>query len=107
MAANLMPTDRLSTVDEHVERIVESLVPLHPYDQPLLEALGLPVCESISAPMDLPSFDNSAMDGYAVYYDDVVSASLGPPGAPAGGRRDGRGADQALRALARAPRCGS
>jgi molybdopterin molybdotransferase len=79
MAANLMPADRLSTVDEHVERIVESLVPLHPYDQPLLEALGLPVCESIAAPMDLPSFDNSAMDGYAVYYDDVVTASLDHP----------------------------
>lgn len=79
MAADLMPTDRLSTVDEHVERIVASLVPLHPYDQPLLEALGLPVCEEIAAPMDLPSFDNSAMDGYAVYFDDVVSASADSP----------------------------
>ena len=62
MAANLMPTDRLSTVD-----------------QPLLEALGLPVCENITAPMDLPSFDNSAMDGYAVYFDDVVTASEDHP----------------------------
>ena len=79
MPANLMPTDRLSTVDEHVERIIESLEPLHPYDQPLLEALGLPVCENISAPMDLPSFDNSAMDGYAVYFDDVATASQDHP----------------------------
>ena len=79
MAANLMPTDRLSTVDEHVERVVQGLEPLHPYDQPLLEALNLPVCENISAPMDLPSFDNSAMDGYAVYYDDTVSASEDHP----------------------------
>ncbi len=79
MAANLMPTDRLSTVDEHVERIVESLEPLHPYDQPLLEALGLPVCENITAPMDLPGFDNSAMDGYAVYFDDVATASQDHP----------------------------
>jgi molybdopterin molybdotransferase len=79
MAAPLMPTDRLSTVDEHVERIVESLLPLQPYDQPLLEALGLPVCEDISAPMDLPAFDNSAMDGYAVYLDDVVTASEDHP----------------------------
>ena len=31
--ANLMPADRLSTVDEHVELIVESLEPLEPYDQ--------------------------------------------------------------------------
>ena len=74
-----MPGDRLSTVDEHVERIVEAIEPLPPYDQPLLEALGLPVCEDIVAPMDLPSFDNSAMDGYAVYFDDVASASQDHP----------------------------
>jgi molybdopterin molybdotransferase len=73
--SHLMPSDRLSTVDEQVERIVDALEPLPPYDQPLLEALGLPVCEDIVAPMDLPAFDNSAMDGYAVYYDDVVTAS--------------------------------
>jgi|tagenome__1003787_1003787.scaffolds.fasta_scaffold20938561_2 molybdopterin molybdotransferase len=79
MVANLMPTDRLSTVDEHVERVVESILPLQPYDQPLLEALGLPVCESIVAPMDLPVFDNSAMDGYAVYFDDVATASEDHP----------------------------
>src|SRR3954469_21331043 len=75
MAVNLMPTDRLSTVDEHVERVVAALSPLPPYDQPLLEALGLPVCEDIVAPMDLPAFDNSAMDGYAVYHADVADAT--------------------------------
>jgi molybdopterin molybdotransferase len=74
-----MPTDRLSSVDEHVQRIVESLVPLEPYDQPLLESLGLPVCEDVVAPIDLPSFDNSAMDGYAVYRDDVATASEDHP----------------------------
>jgi molybdopterin molybdotransferase len=79
MASALMPADRLSTVDEHVERIVESIAPLPPYDQPLLEAVGLPICESVTAPMDLPSFDNSAMDGYAVYFDDVATASEDHP----------------------------
>src|SRR3954464_8601616 len=79
MAANLMPTDRLSTVDEHVERVVGTLMPLQPSGQPLLEALGLPVCENIVAPMDLPVFDNSAMDGYAVYFDDVATASEDHP----------------------------
>ncbi|MGN6132403.1 MAG: molybdotransferase-like divisome protein Glp [Nocardioidaceae bacterium] len=79
MSASLMPGDRMSTVDEHVERILEALQPLPPYDQPLLEALGLPVCEAITAPMDLPAFDNSAMDGYAVYFDDVATASEDHP----------------------------
>ncbi len=77
--APAMPSDRLSTVDEHVERIVEALVPLEPYDQPLLESLGLPVCEDVVAPIDLPSFDNSAMDGYAVYQSDVATASADHP----------------------------
>ena len=79
MAVEPMPEDRPSTVDEHVERILGALTPLQPYDQPLLEALGLPVCEDISAPMDLPAFDNSAMDGYAVTFDDVVTASEDHP----------------------------
>ncbi|HEX4977925.1 MAG TPA: gephyrin-like molybdotransferase Glp [Nocardioides sp.] len=75
MASSLMPTDRMSSVDEHVERILAGVEPLPPYDQPLLEALGLPVCEEVRADIDLPSFDNSAMDGYAVYFDDVATAS--------------------------------
>ena len=75
MSVNVMPTDRLSSVDEHVERVVQALTPLQPYDQPLLEALGLPVCEDIASPMDLPSFDNSAMDGYAVRHADVATAT--------------------------------
>jgi molybdopterin molybdotransferase len=79
MPSYLMPGDRMSTVDEHVERILDALQPLPPYDQPLLEALGLPVCEDIAAPMDLPSFDNSAMDGYAVCFDDVATASEDHP----------------------------
>ena len=79
MSASPAQHDHLSTVDEHLEGILSALTPLRPYDQPLLEALGLPVCEDISAPMELPAFDNSAMDGYAVCFDDVVSASEDHP----------------------------
>src|SRR5680860_251467 len=79
MSASPAQHDHLSTVDEHLEGILSALTPLRPYDQPLLEALGLPVCEDISAPMELPAFDTSAMDGYAVCFDDVVSATEDPP----------------------------
>jgi molybdopterin molybdotransferase len=79
MAANPLQRDRTSSVDEHVEHILDTLLPLPPYEQPLLEALGLPVCEDITATMELPSFDNSAMDGYAVCFDDVASASPDHP----------------------------
>ena len=79
MASTLMPSDRMSTVDEHVERILTGVEALPPYDQPLLEALGLPVSEQITSTVDLPGFDNSAMDGYAVSFDDVASASEDHP----------------------------
>ena len=73
------PVDRWSTVDEHIERILEVVDPLPPYDQPLLEALGLPVSEQVVSTVDLPGFDNSAMDGYAVCFDDVASATSDHP----------------------------
>ena len=73
------PSDRWSTVDEHIERILEVVEQLPPYDQPLLEALGLPVSEQIASTVDLPGFDNSAMDGYAVCFDDVATASTDQP----------------------------
>lgn len=38
----------------------------------LNESLGLVLAEDISSPMDVPSFDNSAMDGYAVQFDENV-----------------------------------
>ena len=55
----------MRSVEEHLTKILELVEPLPPYEQPLLEALGLPICEDISSSIDLPSFDNSAMDGYA------------------------------------------
>jgi molybdopterin molybdotransferase len=67
------------TVDEHVSRILGAVEPLPPYDQSLLEALGLPVCEDVASPMDLPSFDNSGMDGYAVTMADVKGATEQDP----------------------------
>ncbi|HEY0774725.1 MAG TPA: gephyrin-like molybdotransferase Glp [Nocardioidaceae bacterium] len=73
------PPDRWSTVDEHIERILEMVDPLPPYDQPLLEALGLPVSEQITSTVDLPGFDNSAMDGYAVSFEDVAAATPDRP----------------------------
>lgn len=67
------------TVEEHLRRVLESVEPLPAGEQPLLEALGLPVCQQISATMDLPSFDNSGMDGYAVVHSDLAGATPEAP----------------------------
>jgi len=67
--------DQLRSVADHQQHILDALRPLPPYEQPLLDALGLVCAEDVTAPIALPSFDNSAMDGYAVLYDDVVTAT--------------------------------
>ena len=71
--------DDLVTVDDHLARILEGIEPLPSFPQPLMEALGLAAAEDVVAPINLPSFDNSAMDGYAVRHADVASASAESP----------------------------
>jgi molybdopterin molybdotransferase len=69
----------LRSVDDHLNRILDVVTPLRAYGQPLHEALGLPLCEDVTSPVDLPGFDNSGMDGYAVRADDVAGASESTP----------------------------
>jgi molybdopterin molybdotransferase len=69
----------MRSVEEHLNKILDLVQPLPPYEQPLLEALGLPICEDITSSIDLPSFDNSAMDGYACFAEDVAHASADNP----------------------------
>jgi molybdopterin molybdotransferase len=70
---------RLRPVDEHLEHILDVIAPLRPYGQPLSEVLGLPLCEDVTAPVELPGFDNSAMDGYAVRAADLAGAGEDAP----------------------------
>jgi molybdopterin molybdotransferase len=67
------------SVEEHLERVLSGVRPLAPVDVPLLDALGLVCAEDVVATMSLPSFDNSAMDGYAVRHADVATASVEQP----------------------------
>lgn len=71
--------DGLLTVEDHLEKILRGIGPLAAYDQPLVESLGLPLHEAFVAPMSLPLFDNSAMDGYAVRAEDITEARKDRP----------------------------
>ncbi len=75
------PHDRepLVSVDDHLQRVLDGIEPLPAFEQPLIESLGLPVCEQITSAMDVPSFDNSSMDGYAVRHEDLAGASEDSP----------------------------
>ena len=72
-------TDAPLTVEQHLARILDAVEPLAPCPVPLLDALGLVVADDVRSDLDLPSFDNSAMDGYAVRYADVVTATPESP----------------------------
>jgi len=48
-------------------------------DIPLSQSLGRVLAAEISSPLDFPHWDNSAMDGYAVRYQDVQTATPDAP----------------------------
>ena len=66
-------------VEEAQTRIMAALRPLPSESIALNEANGLFVAEDITAPISLPPFDNSAMDGYAVRSADVTKARADAP----------------------------
>ena len=55
--------------------ILEGLSPLPSERLPLLDALGRVLAEDVHSPLDLPPWDNSAMDGYAVRGADLATGS--------------------------------
>ncbi|MGP4057039.1 molybdopterin molybdotransferase MoeA [Mycobacterium sp. 4D054] len=69
----------MRSVDEH-RRVVASLVTARPsVTVPVADALGLALADDVVAPLSLPGFDNSAMDGYAVFSEDIASATEAAP----------------------------
>ena len=69
----------MKSVDEHLAGILAAIRPIAPIDLGLIEAAGAVLAEDVTATQPLPSFDNSAMDGYAVRASDVANASAGHP----------------------------
>lgn len=62
----------LTPVDTALERLSEVLVAVtEPESISLSDALGRVLAEDIVAPENVPPHDNSAVDGYAVYFDDL------------------------------------
>ncbi|HEX2283876.1 MAG TPA: gephyrin-like molybdotransferase Glp [Mycobacterium sp.] len=69
----------MRSVEEH-RRVVAGLISARePVTVPLADALGLVLADDVVAPLSLPGFDNSAMDGYAVIADDVAGATPDQP----------------------------
>src|SRR5256885_13924173 len=62
------------TPTEAARLILEHIAPLHTARRPLREALDRVLAEDVTSPIDLPAWDNSAMDGYAARAVDVERA---------------------------------
>ncbi|MGV0807257.1 molybdopterin molybdotransferase MoeA [Mycolicibacterium setense] len=69
----------MRTVEEH-QKIVAGLFKTRAsQDLPLNDTLGLVLGADVVAPLSLPGFDNSAMDGYAVVAADIAAATEDSP----------------------------
>lgn len=63
------------TVEEHLERILAQVGPVDAVTLPVTRALGLVTTSDVVSRAELPRFDNSSMDGYAVRAADLEGAS--------------------------------
>lgn len=62
-------------VAEHREYLLSQVRSLPPFGIGLLDAVGLTLCESIVADLDLPVFTSATMDGWAVRGSNLVGAN--------------------------------
>lgn len=65
----------MRSVAEHQRAVAELIAARPAVPTALADALGLVLADDIVAPLSLPVFDNSAMDGYAVHAEDTASAT--------------------------------
>src|SRR5207247_9417284 len=72
------------TPSEAAQTILQHVTPLPTERRALKQALDLVLAEDVRSPIDLPGWDNSAMDGYAVRAADVAGASRDRPAPPTG-----------------------
>ncbi|ORB67865.1 gephyrin-like molybdotransferase Glp [Mycolicibacterium tusciae] len=69
----------MRSVEEH-QRVVAGLIRRRaPITVALADSLGLVLADDVVAPLSLPGFDNSAMDGYAVVAEDISTATAERP----------------------------
>jgi molybdopterin molybdotransferase len=66
-------------LEEARRRIIAAIKPLSAEAVPLKSAAGRVLAIDATASVDLPAFDNSAMDGYAVRAEDIIGAKPDSP----------------------------
>src|ERR1700720_3787262 len=69
----------MTSADQALQIVLDNVAPLGIERLSITDALGRVLAEEVHSPRDIPGFDNSAMDGYAVRAADVASASEANP----------------------------
>ncbi len=69
----------MRSVDDQLAVVIKGIEPLSPLQLQILDAHGCILAEDVVAGTDLPPFDNSAMDGYAVRVGDLATATESDP----------------------------
>ena len=69
----------MRSVETHARVVADLIRPRPAVTVALADAAGLALASDVVAPLSLPGFDNSAMDGYAVMADDVAGAAEDHP----------------------------
>ena len=73
---NPNPQDPRLTVAEARDHLLSTLTPVAGWEcVAIRDALGRVLSRPVIAPFDVPAHDNSAMDGYAVRFDDLASGA--------------------------------
>ncbi len=72
-------TAGLISLDDALNTLLSRVIPLQQYDTVTLpDAAGRVTASAVTSPIDVPPFDNSAMDGYALRMIDLISGCALP-----------------------------
>ena len=69
----------MTTVNQAVQLVLESVSPLPSEKVAVADGLGRVLCEDVRSGRDVPAFANSAMDGFAVRWNDLAGAAPAAP----------------------------
>ena len=73
----MIPAGRIGlSLDEAIETVLSNVTPLGGESVGVSDCVGRALAEDVISPIDLPLWDNSSMDGYAVRRADVLGASM-------------------------------
>lgn len=71
--------DGLRSMSAHRDYVLSLIEPLPSFGMKVLDAVGLPLTENLTAVQDIPNADSALVEGYAVRADDVAAATDDKP----------------------------